>query len=391
MPNAGLWPSGDLLACSSENSVFGVITSARRVRVTEPFTARFTFLFGDGSGSSPADAFSMFFHNDPRGPFAGEGITGNAGFYGVQKSFGIQWYFYQGNTSNERDTVRIGWNGWWNASTRELYATPGIISRNTITDIEVKYDPSDKSLVITLSHDGNVLTTHSYILNTTLAEYVQDDFAYLAFGGGTGGERGNMLIRDLALAFDAPVTDKPERLACAGVEIPAGADRAITLDTSVTDAPVLINALTLEDGAALRLRSATGDGQLRFAATTLGITAGFAPESGTTLVLDGVVGDTITQQGQGVLKLNGTCDALHIEKGTVALAAPTFSRTTDLSVTTGATLNLDFVGKQVIHALSVDGIAQRGGAYTRHNTTWITGDGTLIVTFPPSGTIIMVR
>ncbi|MCL1922078.1 MAG: hypothetical protein FWG50_13580, partial [Kiritimatiellaeota bacterium] len=391
MPNTGLWPSGELLACPSDNNTFGVITSARRVRVTEPFTARFTFLFGEGSSGNPADAFSMFFHNDPRGPFAGEGVTGNAGFATVQKSAGLRWYFYQGNGDGHKDTFTTGYNGWWDAPARRLLYAPNVITGSTVTDIEVKYDPSDLSVVMTLSHDGTVMDVLTNHFVAAIADYVDDDYAYLAFGGGTGGERGYMLIRDLALTYDAPPADTPERLMCASVEIPADAERTITLDTSVPDAPFLIGGLTLEDGAALRLRSAKPGDQLRFADTTLGSTARFIPEAGATLALDGVDGGLIIQQGQGILKLGGTCDELRLESGTVALAAPTLTRSTDLHVATGATLNLGFTGKQYIHTLTVDGIAKKGGAYNRNNAPWVTGDGTLVVTFPASGTLIMVK
>ena len=392
MPNTGLWPNGDLLACPAVNDAFGAITSARRVRVAEPFTARFTFLFGEGSSEVPADAFSMFFHNDPRGQLAYSGATANAGFSGVQNSAGFRWYFYQNNGTDLQESFTLGHDGNWSGSLQTYTNDWGrpFITRWTATDIEVKYDPSDKSVVMTMSRDGNVISTVTDYLPDTIAHYTQDDFAYLTFGGGTGGLNGNMLIRDFAFTYDAPVTDKPERLVCGGVEIPADAERTVTLDTSVQDAPFLISTLTVEDGAALRLRSATG-GQLRFAATTLGATAGFAPEAGTTLVLDGVVGDSITQQGKGVLKLNGTCDTLNITDGTLVLPAPTLTRVTDLHVATGATLNLDFMGKQIIHSLTVDGITQKGGVYTRSNTSWITGGGVLIVTYPPSATTILIR
>jgi hypothetical protein len=284
----------------------------------------------------------------------------------------------------------VGYNGGWDVSTRELYTVPAIITGATVTDVEVKYDPLAKTIAMTLSRDGIALTTHTVVMPNTLAEYAQDGYAYVAFGGGTGGSKGNMLIRDFALTYDAPVTSKPERLMCGGVEVPADAERTITLDTSVQDAPVLISALTMEDGATLRLSSATG-GQLRFADTTLGAAVSCAPATDTTLVLDNTIGGSITQQGQGVLKLNGTCDALRLASGTLALDAPTLTRATDLYVTIGATLALDFTGKQYIHALTVDGIAQKGGVYTRNNTTWITGDGILVVTYPPNGTLILVK
>ena len=64
---------------------------------------------------------------------------------------------------------------------------------------------------------------------------------------------------------------------------------------------------------------------------------------------------------------------------------------TDLHVTSGATLNLAFTGKQYVHALFVNGAPMPGGCYTAANAAWITGPGTLIVTYPPSGSILFLR
>lgn len=75
---------------------------------------------------------------------------------------------------------------------------------------------------------------------------------------------------------------------------------------------------------------------------------------------------------------------------TLALDAARLPRT-DLHVTSGATLNLAFTGKQYVHALFVNGAPMPGGCYTAANAAWITGPGTLIVTYPPSGSILFLR
>jgi len=44
-----------------------------------------------------------------------------------------------------------------------------------------------------------------------------------------------------------------------------------------------------------------------------------------------------------------------------------------------------------VHALFVDGAPMPGGRYTAENAAWITGPGTLIVTYPPSGSILFLK
>ena len=64
---------------------------------------------------------------------------------------------------------------------------------------------------------------------------------------------------------------------------------------------------------------------------------------------------------------------------------------TDLYVSGAPTLELMFSGKQYIHSLFVDGAAMPGGVYTALNSPWISGSGSLVVTFPPSGVLIIVK
>lgn len=44
-----------------------------------------------------------------------------------------------------------------------------------------------------------------------------------------------------------------------------------------------------------------------------------------------------------------------------------------------------FTGRRYVHALFADGAAMRGGIYTSSNDAWISGPGTLVVTYPPVG------
>jgi len=80
-----------------------------------------------------------------------------------------------------------------------------------------------------------------------------------------------------------------------------------------------------------------------------------------------------------------------LEAGTLALDAARLPRATDLHVTSGATLGLAFTGKQYVHALYVDGAPMHGGLYTADKVAWITGPGTLVVTYPPVGSMLFLR
>jgi hypothetical protein len=80
-----------------------------------------------------------------------------------------------------------------------------------------------------------------------------------------------------------------------------------------------------------------------------------------------------------------------LEAGTLALDAARLPRATDLHVASGASLSLAFAGKQYVHALFVDGAPMPGGLYTAEKAAWITGPGTLVVTYPPVGSMLFLK
>jgi autotransporter-associated beta strand protein len=103
----------------------------------------------------------------------------------------------------------------------------------------------------------------------------------------------------------------------------------------------------------------------------------------------------VAKYGTGRLHVTGAVTGYTggtlLREGTLSLPSPLLPATTDLAVTNGATLNLAFVGKQYVHTLVVDGVQMHGGQYTAARAAWITGTGTLVVTYPPVGTILFVK
>lgn len=407
--NTAVLDNGDLLACPANNDTYGGVTSARRIRIKEAFTINFTFLFGSRSSSDPADAFAMYFHNDPSGVFVGNGTTAGAGFNNVQRSVGLNWYFYQGNAIGDRDTIRWGSNGNWNSYGINLpydpsnpcqpYA-PKAISRNAVTDVQVKYDPIAKTFAMSMSTNGIplVLNTNGTLVATnvlqlaqTIPEYVQDDYAYLVFNGGTGGLNGDMLVRNFRITYDAPIVDATERLVVNGIEIPAAVERTITFDTATVNTKNLMNSLVVGNGATVTLKSAVG-GQLRAATAQLDGAATFALDTGTTLALDAVTGGSaVIQKGGGTLHYGGYADTVNVQGGTFALASPSLSTDVEVSMATtnSATLALNFTGLQLAKTLICNGVEMPGGKYTQANTSWISGAGALLVKIP--GSVLIIR
>lgn len=385
------WDSDTLLACPYANSVSGTATSARRVRVTEAWTASFRFMWGRRS-SAPADAVCMFFHNDPRGPAAVGGITGSAGYTGITKSIGLRWYFYPGNNTSLEDSTAIGRNGAWDEGSRQSHVP--ITLTNSVTDIVIKYDPTAATLTSIMTQGPYVIT--NTFTGVNIPTDVTDDYAYVGFGGGTGGQYGDMLIRNFRLTYDTPTDTQPDEVYLASLVLPDAAGGSVTLDSPVADGTFKIASATVGDGAALGVKTAGQPGTLVLEAVTQSGDAGYDVASGCTLTLTDLAGaGSLTKVGAGALGLAGAAATYDgdtvLAAGTLVLDAARLPTTTDLRITAGVTLNLDFSGKQHIHALFVDGVPMHGGQYTSSNTTWITGSGILVVTYPPVGTLISVK
>ena len=391
----GSWlDDNSLLFCPGKANVNGTATTTRRVRVADAWTATFTFLFGPSRPTTwPADAFCLFFHNDPRGPGYSNGNVSNAGFTGMQNSFGVRWFFYPGSTSSASNAMTIGSNGTWNEGANQKYLP--VVLKDGPANIIVRYDPAASKLTSVMTQ-GALCVTNTFT-GVNIPSTVGSDYAYLGFGGGTGGAYWDMLVRDFKLAYDGTPADATAGQSyLASLELPAASTNTVTLDSAIMDGTYKVTAATVGAGATLGVSALSQPGTLAINAATQSGDAVYAPASGCTLALSDLAGGgTVTKAGGGKLALTGAAATYAgdtvLAAGTLSLDAARLPDTTDLYVTSGATLNLAFTGKQYVHALSVDGAPMPGGQYTAAKAAWITGPGALVVTYPPVGTLMFLK
>ena len=386
----GQWGAdGSLQVCPALGNSHGTGTTARRVRIDRPWTADFSFTPTNGT-PAPADAFCMFFHNDSRGPGYSEGIYGTAGFQGMNPSFGVNWNFYPGSAANIKDAVQIGRSGSWNGERQPF--SPFYIASNT-THFVVSYDGATTLTCIMTQGSRAATNTFNGVI---ISNDVRSAYAHLGFGAGTGGSYADMRITDLLFSEDTPADTQPDEVYLASLDIPQATANTVTLDTSVPDGTFRIAAATVGDGATLGVASARQPGTLTFGTATQTGDAAYDIAAGNTLALNAFIGGAaLAKRGGGTLAFLDAADYTgdtRLEAGTLALSAPNLPTATDLHVTSGATLSLAFTDKQRIRALYIDGVMQSGGTYTASpQVPWLTGPGTLIVTYPPTATLLILK
>jgi autotransporter-associated beta strand protein len=394
-PQAQWMDDNNLMPCPGLKDAYGTVTSSRRIRVADAWTASFTFLFGPSRPTSqPADAFCLFFHNDPRGSGYANGNVSGAGFIGMQNSFGVNWYFFPGDANGWKDTVRLGHNGTWDGNALAQSFAPLYIASN-VTDFVVHYDPATSNLTSVMTQ-GAVSVTNRFT-GVNIPATVGSDYAYVGFGGGTGGSYWDMLVRDFKLTYDGARSDTlSSQSYLASLVLPDAANNTVALDSSIVNGTYKVTAATVGAGATLGVSAASQPGTLSVDSVTQSGDATYAPASACTLALNNVVGGaTLVKSGSGTLALTGAATTYTgntvLSAGTLSLNAALLPTTTDLYVATGSTLNLGFTGKQYVHALYVNGVAMPGGRYTSANTAWITGSGMLVVTYPPVGMVFFLQ
>ena len=388
----GKWGTdGTLQYCAVIEGLADTVTSTRRVRINDAWTATFSYLMG-AVNWNPQDAFSFFVHNDPRGPGAVGNNNVGAGYEGITRSTAIRWCTYPGHPGDVLYKAFIGHNGGFDGGSGQSYAPIVITAAETY--FTIRYDPVAATLTETITQ-GATSVTHVFN-NVNIPADVGDDYAYVGFGAGNGGACNEVRIRNFRMTSDTPVDALPNQQVLASVILPDASANTATCDTSVPNSSFKIAAATVGDGASFGVDTVAQAGTLTLGSVTQAGDAAYPVAAGCALVLTDVAGGaTVTKSGGGTLSLAGATatytGSTVLSAGTLALDAARLPTGSDLYVTSGATLNLGFAGKQYVHALFVDGTALPGGRYTSANATWITGPGSLIVTFPPVGTLLFLR
>jgi autotransporter-associated beta strand protein len=391
-PVATWAPGGALQVMPAYAVQKGNAVTAVRHLVTNAWTARYTFFMGART-TAPAEGFSFFIHNDPRGPSALGGAYGDAGYSGIAKSVALGWYFYPNYLLS--NSVVLGVNGSWSESTRKSHLPVRLDTQGAETDMVIRHDPAAKTLALTMSQGTNVYSTT--FTGVDIPASVGGDLAYIGFGAGGGGAYCEARVKDMRFTLDTPTNPLPV-LACLGTALlSAGSTNIVTLDTVVPNAGFAIASAQLDSGATLGLESVNANGgTLTLAAASLAGAGAFDVRSGTTLVVSNLTGGTaFTKIGSGTLTLKGTAATYTgntvLSAGTLSTDAARLPIATDLYVTNSPTLNLAFTGKQYIHSLFVNGAPMPGGQYDAVKVPWISGSGILVVTYPPVGTLFFVR
>ena len=388
-----LWgDDGTLKVCEYLGNFAGTGMTKRRVKINAPWTASFRFDFGK-STTAPADAFSLFFHNDSSRLGLASGNTVGAGFGSITKSIGLRWCFYPGHSAAYRYMVGYGRNGGWTDASNQSYA-PAYLTNGVTTHFSIKYDPTAATLTSVMMQAA--VTVTNVFTGINIAADVLDDYAYVGFGSGTGGSYQEIRISDFQMEYDTATDTTSDMSYLASLVLPDASENTVTLDTSLLGGTFKIATATVGDGAALGVDTAQQPGTLVLGTVTQSGDATYPVDSGCSLTLTDVSGGgTVTKTGVGKLSIVGSTasyagDTL-LSAGTLSLDAARLPSKTDLYVTSGATLNLAFTGKQYIHALYVDGFQMPGGVYNATKASWITGPGTLVVTYPPVGTMLFMR
>jgi autotransporter-associated beta strand protein/T5SS/PEP-CTERM-associated repeat protein len=103
------------------------------------------------------------------------------------------------------------------------------------------------------------------------------------------------------------------------------------------------------------------------------------------------VGD-LTKRGGGTLTLSSTDNTftggLNVESGTLSIVSAFLDQAATVNISSGAVLNLNFAGDNVISGLIFNGTALENGTYTS-SESFLTGTGTLTVIPEPSTLVLM--
>ncbi|MEK7950382.1 beta strand repeat-containing protein [Luteolibacter soli] len=134
-------------------------------------------------------------------------------------------------------------------------------------------------------------------------------------------------------------------------------------------------------------------------ANTIAVKAADASNVAHNITLSGAITGTgaLVKEGGGTLTISGAYSysgSTAVTAGTLVLKSGTLNDNAGVEVTTGAVLNLDFVGTDTVLGFSIDGTPQASGTWgaigsgAAHQTARITGTGLLNVPADPFGSWI---
>ncbi|MGN0846886.1 MAG: hypothetical protein ACI4RA_05825 [Kiritimatiellia bacterium] len=321
------------------------------------------------NGGSPADAVSLFLHNDPRGNQCVGKNTRSAGFDEIRNGIAVAWNFYPGNTAFF-NTVAVARNGGsldWNG--RQTFGPVTLPGRTT--DIALTYNAATKTLTSVMTQGGTSVT--NTFADFDVAGSVKGAYAWLGFGVGCGGSTATPRITN----FRFERLDDSDPLAnesyLASVDVTG--DAAVRLDTAKAGGTFrLADAVALAAGRALTAESCDRPATLAMGTLTLG-------EGG---MLRGDAKTVVAPE-----TLAGALETVRVEGATLAVSAAQVEARTlknsDLVLTGGAKVAAPAGRPLALRHVVVDGADVGTGVFTSGTAGWVAsgtvalGGGTLMI------------
>ncbi len=336
-----------------------------RVRMDGDWDCAFTVNIDDAYS---ADAFSFFFHNDPRGP---QCVGDNAGFSGIKNGFPVSWYFYR---HNEPAYCRMNASSMnYTEGTSQSFA-PLKLNGNT-TDVALAYRAAEKTLTCVMTQGATVVT--NTFTNLDIVSAVKDTSAWMGFGVGSGGVQALLSITNFRYTRHATeaATDQNATRYLASVAV--AEDATVRLETTKANATFrLADAVTVADGRTLAAASLNAPATLAMGALTLGAESALAGDGATTVSPDALAGelDALTLKGVTLAVPETAIAARSLSESTIALMDGA-----RLAVPAGRVLS--------VRAVFVDGVKQGAGVYAAGAADWVSSGSVVI----GGGTVFILR
>ncbi len=338
-----------------------------RVRVDGDWDCSFSLWV---NGGNPADAVSLFFHNDPRGPQCVGGSAGSAGYSDIQNGFPIAWYFYPGNKNNP-DYVVAGSMDYAKKGHSHLpLKLPG-----KTTDIALSYRTAEKTLTCVMAQGATSVT--NVFTGCDIVASVKDTSAWLGFGVGCGGCQATPRITNFRYTRHATEAAADQNATRYLASVAVAEDATVRLETTKANATFrLADAVTVADGRTLAAASLNAPATLALGALTLGAESALTGDGATVVSPDALAGelDALTLKGVTLAVPETAIAARSLSESTIALMDGA-----RLAVPAGRVLS--------VRAVFVDGVKQGAGVYAAGAADWVSSGSVVI----GGGTVFILR